>query len=159
MAMQALILSIVACETSTADILELIMGCQLADISGTANTKYRDYAAEDILEELHGMGYDVQKAEHLEDDGASMLEITMFVPDEMKGVVEQFIKRYDESDITATWGVSIGDDVIVPDPTEHDMWNFSHQGNVIGFHASYAEVEDGDNNVWCVEPKRLTAPE
>lgn len=160
MAMQALTLSIVACETNVDEIRSLIQGCQLGDIGGTANTKYRDYAAEDILEILNDEGVNVQRAQHCGDDGASMLEIIMFVPDERKDDVKKFIEGFHESDITAEWGVSVGDSVEVPEPdNDGDMWNFAHQGSVIGFRGVFAQVEDGENDVWDIEPKRLTVAE
>ena len=155
MAMQALTLSIVACETSLEDIRALIQGCQLGDIGGTANTKYRDYAAEDILEALHAEGFDVQKAAHLEDDGASMLEITMFVPDERKEDVEKFIEAFDESDINAEWGVSVGDSVDVE--TKDGVLNIEFRGTVIGFKGVFAQVRDMDDDVFDVLLGDITA--
>lgn len=153
MAMQALILSIVACETSLEEIRALIQGCQLGDIGGTANTKYRDYAAEDILEALHAEGFDVQRAAHLEDDGASMLEITMFVPDERKMDVKHFILRSEECE--AKWGVSVGDSVDVE--TKDGVLNIEFRGTVIGFKGVFAQVRDMDDDVFDVPLGDITA--
>lgn len=166
MATQYLTLSLVACETSAAEIRELISGCQLADIGGTANTKYRDYSGEDILEELHEGGLDVQKAEHCGDDGASMLYVRMYVPDTERARVDKWIADTDANGEAQgalqefEWSFSIGDTVEVPDPIEgEDIHNFAFQGNVIGFRCGFAQVEDGDNNVFDVEIGRLTIAE
>lgn len=51
--------------------------------------------------------------------------------------------------------ISIGDDVIVPDPNETDLHNYSCQGSVEGFHGEYVLVRDGDGNFFDIEPKRL----
>lgn len=155
MATQALTLSIVACETSLDDIKSLISGCQLGDIGGTVNTKYRDYDAEDVLEALHAEGISVQRARHLYDDGASMLEILMYVPDSERARVDAWL---DDCEALASmdWGVSIGDTVDMPEPTDTDSWNFAFSGNVIGFRCGFAQVEDGDGDVFDIEPDRLT---
>ena len=141
---------------------EIISGCQLGDISGTANTKYRDYSGEDILQELSDSGLDVQRAEHLEDDGASMLNITMFVPDEQKARLEKWISENDANGEAQgalqdyTWGVEVGDTVIMPEPEHDDCWKHEFSGTVIGFRGMFAQVEDGDNDVFDIEAVRLT---
>jgi len=91
MAIQLLTLAIVACETSADEVKEIISGCQIKTIGGTVNKKYRDYSGEDILEELHDSGVNVQRAERLEDDGASMLNIEIFVPDEQRNRLDKWI--------------------------------------------------------------------
>lgn len=155
MAMQALTLSICACETSVDDIRALIQGCQLGDIGGTVNTKFRDYDAEDILEALHAEGVDVQRAERLDDDGASMLEITMFVPDERKEDVQKFIAGFDEGEICFEWGVSVGDSVDVE--TKDGVLNIEFRGTVIGFKGVFAQVRDMDDDVFDVPLGDITA--
>lgn len=166
MATQYVELDIVACETSAQEIIDLIKDCQLADIGGTANTKYRDYAGEDILEELHDKGYDVQRAKHEEDDGASMIHVMMFVPDEQKERVNQWIADNDCDGVNQgglqsyIWGVSIGDTVDMPEPDVNtDSWNFEFRGSVVGFRGSFASVQDGDGDVFDIEPRRLKVAE
>lgn len=155
MAIQLLTLAIVACETSADEVKEIISGCQLGDISGTANTKYRDYAGEDILQELSDSGLDVQRAEHLEDDGASMLNITMFVPDEQKARLEKWISENDANGEAQgalqdyTWGVKVGDTVDVE--TKDGVLNIEFRGSVIGFKDVYAQVRDMEGDVFDVE--------
>lgn len=148
MALQALTLSLVACETSLDKIESLISGCQLGEISGTVNAKYRDFAAEDILEALHNKGFKVQRAEHLHDDGASMLNLTLFVPDERKVHVEEFIADFNDSDITAEWGVSVGDAVDVE--TKDGVLNIEFRGTVVGFKDGLVQVRDMEDDVFDV---------
>lgn len=161
MATKHLLLSIVACEISVEEIRELIAGCQVCKISGTVNTKYQDYSAENILEELSS-DFNVIRAERLEDDGVSMLEVQIFVPDELKYRFEKWIDEnhmngeYCGALQTFSWGVEIGDSVKIPDPTPKDSWNHSFQGNVIGFRHNLVEVEDGDGDVFGIEPERLS---
>lgn len=161
MATQLLTLTLVACETSADEVKEIISGCQLGAIGGTVNTKHRDFSGEDILEELSQSGINVQRAEHLEDDGPSVLDITMFVPDEQKLRLEKWIaeNHINGESIGAlvdfSWGVKIGHWVVMPDPTPNDGWNHSFQGNVIGFRGIFAQVEDGDNDVFDIEAERL----
>lgn len=161
MATKHLLLSIIACETSIEEIRELIADCQVCKISGTVNTKYQDYAAETILEELSS-DFNVIRAERLEDDGASMLEVQIFVPDEQKNRLEKWIAENHMNGESPgalqdfSWGVEIGDSVEMPDPTPNDSWNHSFQGNVIGFRHNLVEVEDGDGDVFGIEPERLS---
>ena len=56
---------------------------------------------------------DVQKARRLEDDGASMLEITMFVPDSERERVETWLKDNEDAVAEQKWGVAVGDRVDV----------------------------------------------
>lgn len=153
---QYLILHIVACETSVGEIVDLISGCRLADISGTVNTKYRDYAADDILDILWNKGFDVQRAKHLYDDGASMLCVQMAVPDSERERIEAWINENNGNSLSeCIWGVSVGDSVDMPAPEETDSWNYEFQGIVIDFRASFAQVEDQDGDVFDILAERL----
>lgn len=51
----------------------------------------------------------------------------------------------------------IGASVSVDSPTTKDMWNFEFSGIIIRYvpEENYLKVEDGDGNVWCVEPEKL----
>lgn len=49
----------------------------------------------------------------------------------------------------------IGQRVLVPDPNETDMHNHSFEGTVFSFRGSNIIVEDGENNGFEIEPKRL----
>lgn len=55
--------------------------------------------------------------------------------------------------------VTIGDRVIVPHPNDTDLWNVSFSGSVIGFRNGCAQVEDGDGDVFDIEPDRLQIDE
>lgn len=155
MATQLLTLTIIASETSADEVKEIISGCQLGDISGTVNTKHRDFSAEDILEELSQSGIHVQRAEHLEDDGASVLNITMFVPDEQKAHLEKWIAENHMNGesigalVDFSWGVKVGDKAEF-----HDTfgWKHSFSANVIGFRQQYVQVED-DGGIFDIELK------
>jgi hypothetical protein len=161
MAIQLLTLAIVACETSSAEVKEIISGCQVKTIGGTVNTKYRDYSGEDILEELSNSGVSVQRAERLEDDGASMLNIEIFVPDEQKSRLDTWIIDNHINGESAgalqdyLWGVEVGDSVDMPAPRQDDSWSHEFSGHVIGFREIFAQVEDGDHNVFDIEAERL----
>lgn len=144
--MQTLILSLVARETSSDAIKELLKGCQVGFLSGTVNTKYRDYDAEDILEELYE--FDVQKAERLDDDGASVIKITMFVPDSERERVETWLKDNEDTVAEREWGVAVGDSVDVD--TMDGVLNIEFRGTVVGFKGRFAQVEDMDGDVFDV---------
>lgn len=160
MAVQLLTLSIVACETSADEVQEIISGCQVKTISGTVNTKYRDYSGEDILEELHDLGVSVQRAERLEDDSASMLNIEIFVPDEQRNRLDKWIVDNHINGESAgtlqdyTWGVKVGDTVDVE--TIDDVLNIEFRGYIIGFKDVYAQVEDMEGDVFDVELQDIT---
>lgn len=51
--------------------------------------------------------------------------------------------------------IEIGDLVDVPDPNPDDAYNHEFQGQVAGFHGDFVSVEDGDNDVFDIEPERL----
>lgn len=54
--------------------------------------------------------------------------------------------------------INLGDYVIVPDPdtTLDDAWNHSFEGCVVAIRSdSYIEVEDGDGDVFTIEPERV----
>ena len=52
------------------------------------------------------------------------------------------------------------DNVLVADPTDNDdAWQGEFQGTVVGFAGPYVYVEDGDNDVFSVEPHKLTKDE
>lgn len=70
---------LIACETSVEDILDLIGKNRVEELRGTVNTKYRDYAAEDIIEKLAAQGINSKKPAHYEDDEASLITVEMFV--------------------------------------------------------------------------------
>ncbi len=72
-------IELIACETSVEDILDLIGKNRVFELGGTVNTKYRDYAAEDILEKLAAQGINSKKPDHDEDDGASIITVGMVV--------------------------------------------------------------------------------
>ena len=146
MAKQILTLSIVASETNTEAIQELIKDCEIASISGTVNTKYRDYSAENILEELYANGIEVQKAEHCEDDGASMLEITMYVPDEQKIRIKALLLDFETTE--EDWGSSVEDQVYVE--TKDGVLDIEFSGRIIGFKGPFAQVVDMEDNVFDV---------
>lgn len=162
MATQFLSLALVACETSAEEIKRLAFGCHVCSVRATANTKYRDYAGEDILEELKDSGFTVQRAEHLEDDGASMVYVDLFVVDKEMNRIEKWLADNDASGISSgalqefTWGVELGENVEMPDPKGDDAWNHAFSGNVIGYREIYAQVEDGDGDVFDIEANRLT---
>jgi hypothetical protein len=163
MAIQLLTLAIVACETSAAEVKEIISGCQIKTIGGTVNTKYRDYSGEDVLEELHDSGVSVQRAERLEDDGASMLNIEILVPDEQRTRLDKWIIDNHMNGESSgalqdyTWGVKVGDTVDVE--TFDGVLNIEFRGRVIGFKDVYAQVEDMDGDVFDVELEGITVSE
>lgn len=154
MAIQLLTLAIVACETSAAEVKKIISGCQIKTIGGTVNTKYRDYSGEDILEELHDSGVSVQRAERLEDDGASMLNIEILVPDEQRNRLDKWIAGALQD---YTWGVKVGDTVDVE--TKDGVLNIEFRGSVIGFKDVYAQVRDMEGDVFDVELEDITVAE
>jgi len=160
MAIQLLTLAIVACETSADEVKEIISGCQIKTIGGTVNTKYRDYSGEDILEELHDSGVNVQRAERLEDDGASMLNIEILVPDEQRNRLDKWIIDNHMNGESAgalqeyTWGVKVGDTVDVE--TKDGVLNIEFRGNVIGFKDVYAQVRDMEGDVFDIELDDIT---
>ena len=98
MAQHKLKLELVACEFSVEDLLDLFGDTlNFYSISGTVNTKHRDYAAEDIMLSLQERGRcGNQRAEHLADDGASMLSLDITVPDSERERVERWIKYHIE---------------------------------------------------------------
>jgi hypothetical protein len=159
MATQYLTLSIVGCETSSQEIRELILGNEVVELSGTVNTKYRDYSAEDILIELHDAGVqNVEKAEHLEDDGASMIYVKMFVTDEQAQRLSLWIEENkDESLQDFTWGVSIGDRVDVDG--NYDGLNIEFRGTAIGFKCPWVQMRDMDDDVLDIHPDDITTAE
>lgn len=163
MAIQLLTLAIVACETSAAEVKEIISGCQVKTIGGTVNTKYRDYSGEDILEELHDSGVSVQRAERLEDDGASMLNIEILAPDEQRTRLDKWIIDNHMNGESAgalqeyTWGVKVGD--IVDVETKDGVLNIEFRGGVIGFKDVYAQVKDMEGDVFDVELDDITVSE
>ncbi len=150
--MQLVSISVVACETNTNEIRNLIENCTVRKISGTVNTKYRDYSAEDILLNLYEENINnVQRAEQLNDDGASMLDIELIVPNNQKEKIQQFIHQ---TDADAQWLVQIGDRVDVE--TKDGILNIEFTGNVIGFKDNFIQVEDMDGDVFDVELEDIT---
>lgn len=161
MATQTLLLSIIASETSTAEVLSIINGCQVTSISGTVNTKYRDYAGEDILLELNDVpGIPIKRAEHSYDDGASMITISMIVPESERSRMNDWIMNNHVDSESAgalqdyTWGVKVGDSVDVE--TIDGVLNIEFRGSVIGFKDVYAQVEDMNGDVFDVELEDIT---
>lgn len=55
--------------------------------------------------------------------------------------------------------IAIGDRIIAPEPNDSDCYNFSFVGTVIGFRNGYAQVEDGNGDVFDIEPDRLQLEE
>jgi|GEM_PF-5061917 len=51
----------------------------------------------------------------------------------------------------------IGANVSVDSPLADDMWNFEFSGTITKYveGEGYFYVEDGDGDVWCVEPEKL----
>lgn len=160
MATQTIFVCMIASETSAKEILELIEGCQILFINGTANTKYRDYSAEDIIDELRASGVkEVGRAMHLEDDSPSVININMIVPESEKSRLELWSKDADNETVICGFelGADIGDDVNVPSPSESfmDSWNNEFTGTLVGFRGTYAQVRDAEDNVYDIEPQRL----
>ena len=51
----------------------------------------------------------------------------------------------------------VGADVEMPTPNDEDLWNYEFEGVVTGTRGNgLVMVEDGDGDVWEVEPNRLT---
>lgn len=159
MATQTIFICMVASETSAQEILELTKGCQILLLNGTANTKYRDYAAEDIIEELQKSGVDAGRAMHIADDSPSVINIHMIVPESEKSRLYLWSKDADNSTLIDNFelGFEVGDDVSVPDPSDTfgDSWNYAFTGTLIGFKGIYAQVQDTEENVYDIEPDRL----
>jgi len=50
----------------------------------------------------------------------------------------------------------IGDHAICPEPQSNDQWNFGGWvGYIENIKNGYAELRDGDGDIWCVELDRL----
>lgn len=49
----------------------------------------------------------------------------------------------------------IGATVIVPEPDETDIHQHGFTGTLIGYRNGYAQVQDGDQDVFEIEPERL----
>jgi hypothetical protein len=150
-----LILSIVACETSFEEIAELTKGCDIFKIGGTACTKHRDFTAEDILIDAYEAGWaNVEKAEHLYDDGASMLYLDVLVPDEESSRVESWINENASAVSDDEW-IEVGDEVDYNPPAGHIDNSFS--GVVVGFKAPYIQIKDMNDDVFDSEVQYTAA--
>ena len=55
--------------------------------------------------------------------------------------------------------IKMGDTVLVPDPTNDDLWLHSFAGQVNSFRGNLVCVVDGDGDCWDVEPERLVTQE
>jgi hypothetical protein len=53
-------------------------------------------------------------------------------------------------------GIEVGQFVNVPEPNDSDLHTCEFTGLVIGFHDEYVMVQDYDDDVFDIEPERLT---
>lgn len=159
MATQYLTLNIVASETTYTEIRDLILGNEVVEIGGSVNTKYQDYTAEEILLELTDASIpNIKRAERLEDDGASMIYLKMFVPDEQAQRLSLWIEENDGDALTEfDWGFEIGDEVDVKG--NYDGLNIEFRGTAIGFKCPWVQVRDMDDDVLDIHPDDMTVAE
>lgn len=146
------LVELIACETSVEDILDLIGKNRVEELRGTVNTKYRDYAAEDIIEKLAAQGINSKKPAHYEDDEASLITVEMFVDEPDFERVEKWLddsKAY----VQNICCVEKGSELFVQ--TQDGVLNVEFSCNVIGFKDNYIVVEDYDMDVFDVSPEDI----
>ena len=145
-------IELIACETSVEDILDLIGKNRVFELGGTVNTKYRDYAAEDIIEKLAAQGINSKKPDHYEDDGASIIMVGMFVDEPDFERVEKWL---DDSKVYVQNICCIEKGSTVFVQTQDGVLNVEFSCNVIGFKDNYIIVEDFDEDVFDVSPEDI----
>ncbi len=52
--------------------------------------------------------------------------------------------------------IAEGQEVHVPEPNPDDGYQLPFSGTVVGFRNGNVQVEDGDRDVWEIEPQRLS---
>ena len=152
--MQSLTLTLIAAAVSVGEIESLLEGCARNDISGTINTDKNWVNAQNLLDELNAKGIPAQNA-GVDNTLPSTITIKMYVPTEQR---ERVIAWADRNIVwNVRWGVSVGDRIEAPEPIETTLYNHCFAGSIIGFQCGYAQVEDGDGDVFDIEVDKLNA--
>lgn len=81
----------------------------------------------------------------------------------MNAPLENIAKIIDDNEcpyeLGEEYGLSIGDDVDMPEPTKLDMWNYCFTGRIDKFwqinNIIYVTVEDMEGDCWDIEAERL----
>jgi hypothetical protein len=117
-------------------------------ITGSGTAKQIEMALRQIARQIQDAADNNKEEEELSD--AKWEDSTLMTEISADGIYDERFKDKDGEPIEK------GDTVIVPEPNgKEDAWNHSFQGTVIGFRNGYVQVEDGDNDVFDVEPNRL----